>query len=124
LKPKPLNSAKLSVTVAGYRKTFHDINQLKEFMSVKPALERILETMFWAEETNKHRRDYRNQANEAIVMESQNRNNKINKKMIVTGTHLSIALYTDGLNATIKANRVVQWIKKQNLVSLLPTKKL
>lgn len=93
-------------------------------MSVKPALERILETMFWAEETNKHRRDYRNQANEAIVMESQNRNNKINKKMIVTGTHLSIALYTDGLNATIKANRVVQWIKKQNLVSLLPTKKL
>ena len=35
--------------VEGKRKTFHDINRLKEFMSRKPALQRILEAMQRAE---------------------------------------------------------------------------
>lgn len=48
--PRLLYPAKMSIIIEGERKSFHDINKLKEYMSGKPTLQRILEAIQRTEE--------------------------------------------------------------------------
>ena len=46
--------AKMLILVEGKRKIFHDMNKMKEYISGKPNLQRILETIQKAEERSSY----------------------------------------------------------------------
>lgn len=105
----------------GERKSFHDINRLKELMSTKPAWQGILEAIFCSEEKNKYSHDTieRKQMKLKLLKyktELRTHTRKIRtNKMIAINTHLStVILNTNGLNFPIKRHRLVEQIKKEN----------
>ena len=57
--PRFIYPAKISIKFDGEVKTFHDKQKLKDFMSSKPALEKILKGINYKEEIIKKRQNQR-----------------------------------------------------------------
>lgn len=45
-----LHAAKLSTTIGGERKTYHDATKCQQYLTTKPALQRVVEEKFQPEE--------------------------------------------------------------------------
>ena len=60
LQPRFVYPAKISIKFDGEIKTFHDKEKLKDFMSSKPALEKMLKEINYKEETIRKHQNQRN----------------------------------------------------------------
>ena len=58
--PRFTYPAKISIKIDGEIKTFQDKQKLKEFMSAKPTLEKVLKEINYKEETMNKRQNQRN----------------------------------------------------------------
>jgi hypothetical protein len=97
-----LHQANLSLNIEGGIKPFHNKQKLKQYMTTKPALQKILKG-------NLHTEDEYTHSHERMrIIKSQEQTNKTNKQqnnyMVGITTYLSLTLNVNGLKSPIKTH--------------------
>ena len=101
LQPRLLYPARISFRFDEEIKTFTDKQKLREFSTIKPALQQMLKELTANSATLEKKRTYKNKT-------------KTIKKMVIGTYILIITLNVNGLNAPIKRHRLAEWILKQD----------
>jgi hypothetical protein len=102
--------AKLSSTIEGETKIFHDKTKLIHYLSINPALQRILEEKLQNKEDNYAQENTRNKSSYKKTKRRQSHTHSITTNIKITGTnnHWSlIILNINGPNSPIKRHRLI-----------------
>ena len=106
-KPRLLYPAKLSFTIDGENKIFHDKNRFKQYISTNPALQKVLEGKPQPKEAN-------NTHNSTDIWQPSTKH--YHQKITRVNNHWAlIPLNINGLNSPIKRHRLRERIQKQDL---------
>ena len=98
LQPRLLYPARTSFKMDGEIKSFTEMKKLREFSTIKPALQQMLNGLIQSRNTAEEKKTTKSTPN--------------NQKMAI-GTYISIiTLNANGLNAPIKRHRMAEWIQK------------
>jgi hypothetical protein len=108
--PTLLYPAELSITVGGETKVFHDKNKFTQYLSMNPALQRIIKGKLQHKEGNYALEKARNLKNDIC----KNRIPSLKPKITGRNNYFSlISLNINGLNLPIKRHRLTDWLHKK-----------
>lgn len=98
---------KLSFKTDGKIRCFHDKEQLKNFTTTKPILQRILKDVL-----DRHRKKQLSKANKSGKVNNQQQKDTMSR----VNQYISVlTINVNGLNSAVKTNRLAEWVKKQHL---------
>jgi hypothetical protein len=120
--PRLLYPAKLSITIHGENKVFHDKTKYTQYLSMNPALKRIIKgkhqhkdrnyTLEKAKKKKKKKKSFNK--TKRRQRQPQNRIPTLIIKMTGSNDYFSlISLNINGLNSPIKRHRLIDWLHKQ-----------
>ena len=118
-KPRLLYQAKLSITIDGQNRIFHDRTRFSEYLATNPALHKVLEWKLQPKDVSSIHKNTDNRWSQSKFQRRKKPQTITSPTMktIITGTsnHWSlISLNINGLNSPIKRHRLTDWIWKQN----------
>jgi hypothetical protein len=115
--PRLLHLAKLSITIDGETKVFHDKTKFTQYISINPALRRILEGKHQHKEGN-YTLEKKQENNHSTNPKEDSHTNIIPPlitKIKGSNNHFSLlSLNISGLDSPIKRHKLADWICKQD----------
>ena len=105
--------AKLSITIDGETKVFHDKTKYTQYLSTNPALQRIIKGKHWHKHRNytlekARKQSFNKPKRRQPQVQNPNSNNKNNWKQQL------LFLNINSLNTPIKRHRLINWLHKQD----------
>jgi hypothetical protein len=114
--PRLLYPAKLSITIDGETKVFHDKTKFTKCLSRNPALQRIItEKKKYKDENYTQKKQESNPSTNLKEDSHKNRMPTLTTKILGSNNYFSLmSININGLNSPIKRHRLTDWLHKQD----------
>ena len=114
--PRLLYPAKLSITIDGENKIFHDKTKFTHYLYTNPALQRIItEKKNTRTETTPQKKQESNPSTNLKEDSHKNRMPTLTTKIIGSNNYFSLISFNiNGLNSPIKRHRLTDWLHKEH----------